>query len=135
MRSQLLSLAVAGLAAANPLSKVTKRSPAPERVNGKYLVDRQNEFDNHSLWTFEGSDLPAGLERSAYPVGSTHTYLRENAIVRDGYLELLVNGGQTSMPYTCAEVVTSASNIRYASVRTVAILTEPAGVCNGKHCR
>jgi hypothetical protein len=132
--TSFLSFAIVGTVStsANPISSVIKRSPAPELVNGKYLVDRQSQFDNHVTWTFEGGSLPQGLYASNYPVGSTHLYRSENVNIRDGYLELLVNGGQTSMPYTCGEVATEVANIRYASVRTVAIFTEPAGVCNGK---
>lgn len=121
----------AGLTAASPLSSMVKRSPEPVQRDGKYIVSRQAEFDNHVSWTFEGESLPEGLSVSAYPVQDTHVYKSDNIAVRDGYLELLVPGGQSAMPYTCGEVVTDVDNIKYASVRTVAILSEPAGVCNG----
>lgn len=101
-------------------------------INGKHVVSGQAEFDNFVSWTFEGSTLPDGLSPSNYGVGGSQEYVPENVIVRDGYVDLLVNGGQTAMPYTCAEFVTDVTNIKYASVRTVAILTEPAGVCNGE---
>ncbi|KAH7313605.1 concanavalin A-like lectin/glucanase domain-containing protein [Stachybotrys elegans] len=127
----VVSLA-AGLAVSASVPTVLKRSPAAEVENGKYIVDRQAEFDNYASWTFQGNSLPEGLYASNYPISDgTRVFVPENAIVRNGYLDLLVNGGQTAMPYTCGEVVTVANNIRYASVRTVAILTEPAGVCNG----
>lgn len=41
---------------------------------------------------------------------------------------LTVPGGQTTSPISCAQVVTSASDIKYASVRTTAILTSEPGV-------
>lgn len=133
--AQVFSLASAGIGftTASPLSSIAKRSPEPELVDGKYIVNRQTEFANHAFWTFEGGSLPSGLWPSNYPVGSTHTYTPSNVIIRDGYLDLLVPGGQTSQPYSCGEVVTEVTNIKYASVRTVAILTEPAGVCNGEY--
>jgi hypothetical protein len=133
---QSLTVAVAaatGLASAASLPGVMKRSPEPALVDGKYVVSRQAQFDNHATYTFDGlSDLPAGLDRSLDVIGSTHKYIAENVFVRDGYLQLLVNGGQTSMPYTGGQVVTSEHNIFHASVRTVAILSEPKGVCNGE---
>lgn len=133
---QSLTVAVAaatGLASAASLPSIMKRSPEPALVDGKYVVSRQAQFDNHATYTFDGlSDLPSGLDRSLDVIGSTHKYVAENVFVRDGYLQLLVNGGQTSMPYTGGQVVTSEHNIFYASVRTVAILSEPKGVCNGE---
>ncbi|KFH48231.1 Beta-glucanase-like protein [Hapsidospora chrysogenum ATCC 11550] len=122
-----------GFATATPVAStpVLKRSPPPPHENGKYILeDRQAEFDNHISWDFQSGSLPHGLSRSQYPVGQTHRYAPENVVVRDGYLELLVPGGQ-SQPISCGEVVTDERNILYASVRTVAILTETPGVCNG----
>lgn len=122
-----------GFATATPVAStpVIKRSPQPLHQNGKYILeDRQAEFDNHVSWNFESGSLPEGLSKSQYPVGQTHQYTAENAVVRDGYLELLVPGGQ-SQPISCGEVVTDERNILHASVRTVAILTETPGVCNG----
>ncbi|KAK7430515.1 hypothetical protein QQZ08_003034 [Neonectria magnoliae] len=36
------------------------------------------------------------------------------------------------MPYLCDQIETKTKNIKYGSVRTIAILSEPAGVVNGK---
>jgi hypothetical protein len=128
----LASLAI-GLTSAAATPRAVKRSaPAEQSASGKFLVDRQVEFDHHSYWSFDGGDLPEGLRRSTYTVGDgSRVFTPDNAIVGGGYLDLLVNGGQTAMPYRSGEIVTAENNIRYASVRTVGILSEPAGVCNG----
>jgi beta-glucanase (GH16 family) len=107
------------------------RSETPVLRDGKYIVSTQATFSNAMNWTFESGSLPSGLSASDYPVGAEYAFGPANVNVRNGYLELLVNGGQTTMPYKCGEVTTDVQNIKYASVRTVAILTEPAGVCNG----
>lgn len=121
-----------GCAAALPQSDILKRSPEPEFEDGKYIVDKRATYANKAVYTFENG-IPSGLGVSAYGAGSPRQFVTENARVRNGYLELLVNGGQKVQPYKCGEVVTKVTNIKYASVRTVAILTEPAGVCNGKN--
>lgn len=127
-----VALTAVGLTVAAPQPSVMKRSPEPTFEDGKYLIDRATSFSKKATYTFTGSSLPQGLSASNYNAGSTHKFTPSNVKVRNGYLELLVNGGQTAMPYKSAEVVTDIENIKYASVRTVAILSEPAGVCNGK---
>ena len=131
VQSTIATLLAASSVAAVTVPKTLKRSADPELVNGTYIVDRQTQFNNHKSWTFTGSSLPSGLEASNYAIGGSQVYVPQNAYVQNGYLNLLVNGGQTAKPYKGGEVVTSISNIKYASVRTVAILTDPAGVCNG----
>ena len=132
IQSAIATLLAIGFAGAVVVpNKASKRSAEPELVNGTYIVDRQTQFNNHASWSFTGSSIPSGLEVSNYGIGGNRVFLPQNAYVQNGYLNLLVNGGQTAMPYKCAEVVTSVSNIKYASVRTVAVFTEPAGVCNG----
>ncbi|KAI8270448.1 hypothetical protein K4K58_010946 [Colletotrichum sp. SAR11_239] len=107
------------------------RSPTPTVSGSSYVVDGQYTFANRAIFNFAtGTTLPSGLYRSTYSVG-THTYEAANAVVSGGYLNLIVPGGQTAQPYKCGEVVTTVANIKYASVRTVAIFSEPAGVCNG----
>ena len=130
--SSITAAMAIGLATAMPQSEVLKRSAEPEFENGVYVVDRRATYANHAVYTFENGQIPAGLAVSNYGAGNTHSFVTSNARVRNGYLELLVNGGQTAMPYKCGEVTTQVTNIKYASVRTTAILTEPAGVCNGK---
>ncbi|KAF4966876.1 hypothetical protein FSARC_5489 [Fusarium sarcochroum] len=126
-----VAVSVLGLAAASPKGSVTKRSPEPKFEDGHYLVDRATKFANKKVWTFEGKSLPDGLYASDYQVGDTHVYKPSGVKVRNGYLELTVKGGQSEMPYQAAEVGTEIENIKYASVRTTAILADPAGVCNG----
>lgn len=126
-----VAFTVLGLAAASPKGCTTKRSPEPELENGHYIVDRATKFANKKVWTFNGKSLPEGLYSSDYQVGNTHVYTPSGVKVRNGYLELTVPGGQKSKPYKSAEVATEIENIKYASVRTTAILSEPAGVCNG----
>ncbi|KAF7556057.1 hypothetical protein G7Z17_g1744 [Cylindrodendrum hubeiense] len=119
------------LTTAMPLVSGLTVSPEPTLKNGKYIVDGKTQFSKKAVWTFTGNKLPVGLSASNYGAGDTRLFIPSNAVVRNGYLELLVNGRQTAMPYKCGEVVTNVRNIKYASVRTVAILSEPAGVCNG----
>ncbi|KAF9878756.1 hypothetical protein CkaCkLH20_03656 [Colletotrichum karsti] len=107
------------------------RSPNPTESGGKYVVNGYS-YSNRLLFNFaSGTSLPDGLYKSTWDIGSTHTYRAENAYVSGGYLNLVVPGGQTSQPYTGGEVTTVVDNIKYASVRTVAIFSEPKGVCNG----
>jgi beta-glucanase (GH16 family) len=107
-----------------------KRSPEPVIENGTYIVDRQAEFANRLTVDFANEGIPESLQVSNYPVNDVWHFSAANSVARDGYLQLLVNGG-TAAPYVGGEVTTAVKNILYASVRTVAILTETPGVCNG----
>ncbi|KAM0239565.1 hypothetical protein ACHAP5_008211 [Fusarium lateritium] len=128
-----VAVAILGLATASPAPNAAcnKRSPAPKRENGQFVVSRDVKFANKRVWTFNGNTLPKGLYASEYNVGKTHVYKSSGVKVNKGYLELTVPGGQKTMPYKAAEIATEMENIKYASVRTTAILSEPAGVCNG----
>ncbi|KAL0941413.1 glycoside hydrolase family 16 protein [Colletotrichum truncatum] len=128
MRSSLFATVLLTASQASALV----RSPKPAGpTNGQYIVDGQFSFTNRAIFNFAGAtSLPSGLYRSTYSVG-THVYQAANAVVSGGYLNLKVPGGQTAQPYRSAEVVTVVNNIKYASVRTVAIFSGPAGVCNG----
>ncbi|KPM43937.1 hypothetical protein AK830_g2575 [Neonectria ditissima] len=126
-----VALAAAGLAVATPKRGGMKHSPKPQYKGGRYHVDRGMSFSNKAIYNFTGDSLPEGLSASDYQPDDAHTFTPSNVNVADGYLELLVDGGQTDMPYMSGEIVTDVQNILYASVRTVAILSEPAGVCNG----
>lgn len=127
------TLLAIGLSTAAPQPSVIKRSPEPKLEKGQYIVDRQARFSNKAVCTFTGlNTLPEGLYASNYPSSAFHSFVPSNVIVRNGYLQLVVKGRQTKLPYKCAEVATNIENIKYASVRTTAILSEPAGVCNGK---
>ncbi|KAF6831183.1 hypothetical protein CPLU01_06881 [Colletotrichum plurivorum] len=108
------------------------RSPKPTQTTGGWSVGGYI-YARRSIFNFAtGTALPEGLYRSTWPIDDTHIYQAENAVVSGGYLNLKVPGGQTAKPYKCAEVSTTFSNIKYASVRTVAIFSNPAGVCNGQ---
>lgn len=128
-----LSILVSPLLAAVPSLALT-RSAAPSVVNGQYVVGSYT-YAKRLVFDFaSATSLPAGLYASTWQVGDapyTHRYDASNVVVGGGYLNLKVPGGQTAHPYSSAEVSTTVANIKYASVRTVAILSEPAGVCNG----
>jgi hypothetical protein len=99
-------------------------------------VDGVGTFQNYKEFTFTGSDLPAGLTASDWNVpdefGNLDHYFTPNNVAVDGtYVQLKVPGGQTTSPVYSAEISTDVDNIRYASVRTTAILGDPAGTCNG----
>ena len=91
---------------------------------------RQDGFTNSKTFVFDGNSLPDGLAASNYPAGA-HTFSSANAFVSDGYLQLKVPGGQAIGNVACGEVSTTMTNILYGSVRTVAILSRPAGTVNG----
>ncbi|KAI9148041.1 Beta-glucanase-like protein [Paramyrothecium foliicola] len=109
---------------------VLKRSPEPTFENGKYILDRQSQFANRLTVNFNSNSIPPSLQVSNYPVNDIRSFVARNAVVRNGYLEL-INSGGSARPYAGGEITTAVKNIKYASVRTVAILTETPGVCNG----
>ncbi|TEA22566.1 hypothetical protein C8034_v002946 [Colletotrichum sidae] len=123
---------IASLLAVSPVLGLT-RSPKPTFVDNSYVINEDARFAFNLFFNFTGATtLPEGLYSSVYAVSEgTHRYNASNVNVAGGYLQLKVPGAQTKKPYTCGEVVTTESRILYASVRTVAILSEPAGVCNG----
>ncbi len=88
------------------------------------------------------TSLPSGLMASDYTVADTpntptatynHTFIPADVTVSGGFLQLKVPGGQTKSPLNCAEVITTLSDIHYASVRTTAIFSSVAGTVNGKY--
>ncbi|KAI9654159.1 MAG: hypothetical protein M1831_005513 [Alyxoria varia] len=92
-------------------------------------------FAHHLSYNFSSVDaLPDGLKVSDYPSGgdsdapATHTFLKENVAVKDGYLELRVPGGQRST-IKSAEVQTAVEDMVQASVRMTAILSAVEGTC------
>ncbi|CCF41207.1 hypothetical protein CH063_11562 [Colletotrichum higginsianum] len=117
--SIVLAYFVLGLVAA-------QRSAPGVYTKGSWIVDNKYSFQKNSYFDFrKATSLPPGLKVSNYPV-DTYSYSPANVIVGNGYLQLWVR----SKSFSSAEVTTT-SKIKYASVRTVAILSEPAGVCNG----
>lgn len=113
-------------------------APAASARNAVVTVDGVGTFQNYQEFTFTGSDLPAGLSPSSYTVDDAkylaHHFSPSNVAVSGGYVQLKVPGGQSTSPVQSAEITTDVSNILYASVRTTAILGDPAGTCNGRSC-
>lgn len=130
VRITITALLAPSLALAIATPKVLKRSPQPTFENGVYIVDRQAEYANHVTWDFSGGNISEGLSVSNYAVNDQRGFSADNAVVRDGYLQLIQSAG-SSFPLKGGEVVTSVNNIKYASVRTIAILSEVPGTCNG----
>lgn len=98
----------------------------------------QAQYSSTTTFTFQGNTLPTGLARSGYTVNDNdeatkydHEFEPSMAYVQDGFLNLLVPGGQKDdSTIWSAEVVTDFT-VSAARVDTWAILTENAGVCNG----
>ena len=91
-------------------------------------------FQKHVKYSFTGSSLPSGLFASGDLIKDTnngapfdHKYDASNVIVRNGFLELRVPGGQKGPVITSAEVFTGDKNILYGSVRTKAIFSTVPG--------
>lgn len=113
-------------------AETAKRSSGVVERDGRFHVD-DTSFAHQATYTFENG-IPDGLvvSNEGGPPGAA--FVSANARVADGYLELLMQGGQTEKPYNGGQVYTRERGIKHASVRTTAILSEPAGVCNGEYC-
>jgi len=111
---------------------------SPACTSYLYTVPSLGTFTNFANYTFGNLDntLPAGLTASDdTTVGDlpySQVYEASNVVVRDGFMQLMVPGGQTAAPYSSAQVMTEETDIMYASVRTTAILASPAGTVNGE---
>jgi len=111
---------------------------SPACTSYLYTVPSLGTFTNFANYTFGNLDntLPAGLAASDdTTVGDlpySQVYEASNVVVRDGFMQLMVPGGQTEAPYSSAQVMTEETDIMYASVRTTAILASPAGTVNGE---
>jgi beta-glucanase (GH16 family) len=93
------------------------------------------EYASTTTFEFSGSTLPTGLSASNYKVGkipNQHEYMSNNVEVSGGFLNLKVNGGQSTDTAVCSGEVVTDFTISSASVETYAILTEVPGVVNGK---
>ncbi|KAI9791309.1 MAG: hypothetical protein M1816_004090 [Peltula sp. TS41687] len=117
-------------------------SPAATQSGNFWVVNGVGKFTTARTFDFAGqTTLPAGLYATSDTIRDTqqagtgakydHVFQPALATVGGGYLQLKVPGGQATSPIRCAEVATTFSNILYASVRTTAILSNPAGTCNG----
>ncbi|KAF2753283.1 concanavalin A-like lectin/glucanase [Pseudovirgaria hyperparasitica] len=121
---------------ASTLALSTKRVPGVTKNGNNYEVGDAGIFTHSATYTFTGSSLPEGLYASEYTVEDasapfSHRFLASNAVVRAGYLDLIIPGGQSQSPLTGAELGTVESNILYGSVRTTAIYGDVPGACNG----
>lgn len=134
-RASLVVTALLAVCASAAPAPMPQRSAKITAVKNIFTVGNMS-FANRLYWDFSklanGASVPNGLRVSGYPVSDTHVFVTQNAYINGGYLNLKVDGGQKAKPYKSGEVVTVAQNIKYASVRTVAVFSEPAGVCNGK---
>lgn len=91
-------------------------------------------FASTTTFDFASNSFPTGLVKSEWPVEDkpySRLFVSENVRVQNGFMELVVPGGQTQDPILCAEVATKF-RVRSASVRTHAILTDEHGVVNGR---
>lgn len=92
-------------------------------------------YASTTTFTFAGAALPTGLVASEWPIGEApyqHEYKRENAVVSDGFLNLIVNGGQEGDEVITSAEISTDFTVSSARVETYAILTDVPGVCNGK---
>jgi hypothetical protein len=62
----------------------------------------------------------------------TSMYRRENVVVSDGFLNLIVPGGQQDDEVIWTAEISTDFTVASARVETYAILTDVPGVCNGK---
>jgi hypothetical protein len=93
------------------------------------------EYASTTTFEFSGSTLPTGLSASNYKVGkkpNQHEYISNNVEVSGGFLNLKVNGGQSTDSAICSGEVVTDFTISSARVETYAILAEVPGVVNGK---
>jgi hypothetical protein len=118
------------------------------RDGDAWVVPGVGRFDKRAVYTFEEDELPAGLQKSNYTVQCrdfnppidipyNERFDPKNVVVSDGFLNLLVPGGQkpsncTNFELSCAEVTTKEQNILYGSFRTNAIFSEEPGTCHGR---
>lgn len=93
------------------------------------------EYASTTTFEFSGSTLPTGLSSSNYKVGkipNQHEYVSNNVEVSGGFLNIKVNGGQSTDAAICSGEVVTDFTVAAARVETYAILTEVPGVVNGK---
>ena len=109
-----------------PFLSLVLATPYPKAGSGR--------FGATTTWHFAGNTIPTGLSVNEYSVASTpvaHHFDKRNVHVEDGYLNLVVPGGQQGEhSISSAEIQTDITTL-YGSVRVWAILTETPGVCNG----
>ncbi|KAF2771232.1 concanavalin A-like lectin/glucanase [Teratosphaeria nubilosa] len=94
-------------------------------------------YASTTTFLFTGSALPTGLAVTQQTIGDPdgpykqHEFVPENAYVSEGYLNLLVDGGQQDSDVIYSGQVHTSFTVASARVDTHAILSDEAGVCNG----
>jgi hypothetical protein len=92
------------------------------------------EYASTTTFEFSGSTLPTGLSASNYKVGkipNQHEYISNNVEVSGGFLNLKVNGGQSTDTAICSGEVVTDFTFSSARVETYAVLSDVPGVVNG----
>ena len=92
-------------------------------------------YASTTTFEFAGAALPTGLVASEWPIGEApyqHEYRRENVVVSDGYLNLIVPGGQQDDEVIWSAEISTDFTVASARVETYAVLTDVPGVCNGE---
>lgn len=108
-------------------------TPAGAETTG---CGKRATFASTTTWSFTGKTLPTGLRKSTDLIGHDqpglldHKFDKKNVQVKDGFMQLVVPGGQTGDVISSAEVGTDFE-LLYGSVTTYAILTDTPGACNG----
>lgn len=130
---------------AAPTTSPSSPKPAavgPTQQGSLWNVPGVGLFSKKALYTFEGSQLPDGLQASVYKVDDVsggapfnHQFVANNVQVSGGNLNLLVPGPQSTKGagLKCAEITTTESKILYGSVRTVAMFSQVEGTCHGTY--
>lgn len=115
-----------------------------DNARSSYVIAGVGTFTQSATYTFTGTTLPSGLYASdqelirdqANGALYNHIFQASNVVVKDGYLQIKVPGGQTpaSAPnsaITAGEVFTGEQNILYGSVRTRLVFSAEPGTCQG----
>lgn len=125
-----------------PASPTT--SNEPDYNGSTYYVDGVGDFKNKKVFTFNSDKLPDGLQASEYTVYDSyggapynHKFDPANVYCDGKFLNLRVPADPSppagqDHTISCAEVVTTQNDIKYASVRMNAIFSEVPGTCHGE---
>ncbi|KAF2837084.1 glycoside hydrolase family 16 protein [Patellaria atrata CBS 101060] len=109
---------------------------------GCFNVPDVGLFKHHDTFTFTGSSVPDGIyvsdgelvrDTQQPGTGATfdHIFNARNVRVRNGFLELVVPGRQTTSPLESGQVGTWADDMLYLSARTTATFSSVPGTCHG----
>ena len=124
----------------NPLCPNTGRSASPAKTGCVYPVSYVGNFTNAAVWDFTNlTSLPDGLgidefdlsKRSVRGAVYDQRYTASNVAVKNGTLQLKVPGSQKKSPILGGQIETDVDDILYASVRTIAQVSNVSGACHG----